>query len=219
MNTPRHDDLMSYLRDLRENLLQVAIYKGYDGVEHAILIFEDDPPSFFDVLQPLVRVIRKRRLPEPLIVNRIFVENSLDSYPLEFLNMQTSYRNLLANTDILKGLRFAKADLRLQMERELRSKWLLTRQAVLENPYKTAQVRDAIQRSRTAIHPVLKGFFALVDRTIPAKLDEALAGAENISGVELGPLTIPITGILDANRYISTLNALISRVQGWAGAL
>jgi len=215
MNTPRHDDLMSYLRDLRENLLQVAIYKGYDGFEHAILIFEDDPPSFFDVLQPLVRVIRKRRLPEPLIVNRIFVENSLDSYPLEFLNMQTSYRNLLANTDILKGLRFAKADLRLQMERELRSKWLLTRQAVLENPYKTAQVRDAIQRSRTAIHPVLKGFFALKDLSVPKELAEAIELATPISGVDLNPLQLTITGIQDASRYIAMLDALMTRVQGW----
>lgn len=215
MNTARYDDLATILRELRDNLLQVAVYKGYDEVERAVLIFEDDPPSFFDALQPLVRTVRKRRLPEPLIVNRLFVERSLDSYPLEFLNMQTSYRNLISNTDILRGLSFAKADLRLQMERELRSKWLLTRQAVLENPYKLALVRDAVQRSRVAVHPVLKGCFALADETVPKTLSEAIEGAVRIFGIDLGAMSGPVTGMADATRYIATLDQMIDRVQGW----
>lgn len=215
MKTARYDDLMSTLRELKDNLLQVAVYTGYDKAERAVLIFEDDPPAFFEALQPLVRLIRKRRLPEPLIVNRVFVESSLDSYPLEFLNMLTSYRNLLANTDILKGLSFAKADLRLQMERELKSKWLLTRQALLENPFKLPLVRDVILRSRTALHPVLKGFFALVDEPVPKELDHAVEGAERISGCELSHFGYPITGIQDATRYINMLERLMTRVQEW----
>lgn len=215
MNTARYDDLSSILRELKDYLLQVAVYSGYDKIERAVLIFEDDPPAFFEALQPLVRAIRKRRLPEPLIVNRVFVESSLDSYPLEFLNMQTSYRNLLANNDILKGLSFAKADLRLQMERELKSKWLLTRQAVLENPYKLALVREAILRSRTAVYPVLKGFFALVDEPVPKTLNEAIEGAERISGCELAPFAYSITGSPDATRYINMLGQLVTRVQEW----
>jgi len=215
MKTPRFDDLLTIIRGLNDSLLQVAIYHGYDEVERAVLIFEDDPPNFFEAMQPLVRAIRKRRLPEPLIVNRLFVENSLDSYPLEFLNMQTNYKNLLVNTDILKGLSYAKPDLRLQMERELRSKWLLTRQAILENPHKPSLVRDAILRSRVAVYPILKGFFALADGPVPPTLSAAIEGVKRISGCDLYPLANSVAGIPDVNRYMAMLDQLIIKVQAW----
>jgi hypothetical protein len=215
MRPQNHDGLPQVLEPLRAKLLQVALHTSYGGLERAILILDEDPADFFDALQPLVKFIKNRKLAEPLIVNRAFVMGSLDSFPLEFLDIQSACVSLFQTEDLLGSLKFQPADLRLQMERELKSKWLLTRQAVLENPFKEDRVARVIQVSREAIHPVLKGFFALHGQIPPPDLIVAVEKAAPIAMCDLSPLIDPISGISDVYRYIGMLEKLNQRVQGW----
>ncbi len=215
MPPKNHDGLLPVLDPLRGMILQLALHTSYSGITRAILILDEEPSDLFGALQPLVKFIKGRRLPEPLIVNRAFVMDSLDSFPLEFLDIQSSYENLFQVEDLLAGLCFAAADLRLQMERELKSKWLLTRQAVLENPWKSERVTQVMRVSREAIHPVLKGFFALVGQKAPLVLNDAVIQAAGIAACDLSPLLDPIAGIADVYRYIGMLSQLTKRVQGW----
>ncbi|MDZ4181740.1 MAG: hypothetical protein U1B83_02600 [Candidatus Cloacimonadaceae bacterium] len=209
------DRIMEPLAPLESLILQVAVHQGYGGVQRLIVIFEDDPPQFFYALAPLVRYIQKHRLAEPLIINQLFIETSLDSYPLEFIDICSSYRNVFVKKDLLTDLRFAKADVRLQMERELKSKWLLTRQAVLEFPDKLKRVQGIIDMSRGSIYPVLKGFFALTDTDVPQELTDAITPAALISGVDLELLTAKIANIHGVYAYIAMLENLMIRVQSW----
>ena len=215
MKNDKYKGLLNTLKGLEDVLLQMAIHRGYNELERCVIILEDDPPAFFEALQPLMQYIRKHRLSQPLIITRRFVENSLDAYPLEFLDMQTQYRNLLENTDILAGLQFEKSDLRLQMERELRSKWLLTRQAGLTNPFRLKLLKSIIGESRTSLYPVLKGFFALSQQSVPHTLAEAIQKGESICGCELSLFSTPISGINDFSRYVEMLDQLIIKVQDW----
>jgi len=210
-----HDGILATLEGVRDNLAQVVLHTSYSGIRRAVVIFGEDPANIFTALRPLVKFIKMRRLPEPLIVNRDFVLDSLDSFPLEFLDIQSACEPLLTNADVLAGLEFARADIRLQMERELKSKWLLTRQAVLEDPFHTERVAKVVQISRGAIHPVLKGFFALVGQLPPLSLTEAVQNGAAIAACDLSPLLDPITGLEDVNRYIDMLAHLCRRVQGW----
>ena len=213
MKTKVYEDLPHSLKDVQDQLLQLAVHTSYSKDVRAVLIFEDDPPNIFETLQPLVQYVRKRRLIPPWIFTRKFVEESLDAYPLEFLDICTSYRNLICNSDILKGLQFDKTDLRLQMERELRSKWLLTRQALLDNPYKPASVRNTVIVSRAAVYPVLKGLLHVHDQDVPATLEAAIKQAGEICKIDLGPLTELITGMPQAISYLDTLKKMIQYVQ------
>lgn len=213
MKNKVYEGLLDSLKEVQDQLLQLAIHSSYGKKERAVLIFEDDPPNIFETLQALMQFIRKKRLIQPWIFNRKFVEESLDAYPLEFLDIQSSYENLICNSDILKGLHFAKADLRLQMERELRGKWLLTRQALLENPYKPASVKNTVLASRTAIYPVLKGFLFLQENPIPSSLMDAIKQASSICKIDFNPLVEEISGMTQAVRYLDTLNKMIHYVQ------
>lgn len=215
MRKNNYAGLSAILNPLEKHILQAALFTDYSGVERAVIIFDTDPPDLFNALQALVRFIRRNHLPEPWILNREFVLNSQDSYPLEYLNMLGSYRNIECREDILATLKFSPADIRLQMERELRGKWLLTRQAILENPFKLSLIRNVILNSRMAIYPVLKGFFCLKALPVPAKLDDAIAQAGDIAGLDLSALKHPITGIDDANQYLDMLNKLMKKVQDW----
>lgn len=213
MKAKLYEDLPLSLRDVQDQLLQLALHTSYSKDVRAVVIFEDDPPNIFETLQPLVQYVRKRRLIPPWIFTRKFVEESLDAYPLEFLDICTAYTNMICNSDILKGLQFHKKDLRLQMERELRSKWLLTRQALLDNPYKPASVRKTVVISRAAVYPVLKGLLHIHDRAVPATLEEAIKQGGELCKINLSPLTELISGIQQANSYLETLKKMIQYVQ------
>lgn len=215
MPNPNHDGILAVLEHLRGSLLQVALHTNYSGIQRAVVIFDEDPPDFFVALQPLVKFIKKKRLPEPLIVNRAFVMDSLDSFPLEFIDIQSAYTSLMATEDLIAGLSFNPADIRLQMERELKSKWLLTRQAVLEHTSKDQHVAKVMQMSRQSIHPFLKGFMALAGENPPPDLEQAIFRAATISACDLSPVVDPIAGIGDVYRYIAMLEQLNRRVQDW----
>ena len=74
----------------------------------------------------------KRNVSTPLFLTKSYISSSLDSFPIEFLNMQKSYQ-VVFGEDVLKELSFEKRHLRLQCERELKGKLLQLRQAYLES--------------------------------------------------------------------------------------
>ena len=73
----------------------------------------------------------KRRFSRPLFMDREYIDGSLDSFPIEFLNMKERYE-LLYGEDVLAGVHVDLADLRLQIERELKGKWIHLLQGWLE---------------------------------------------------------------------------------------
>ena len=126
-----------------------------------------------------------------------FIVSSLDSYPLEFINIISSDKeNLMCMEDLLSNLQFGKADVRLQMQREFKSKWLLTRQSTLEAAGRSRHLRETLRMSVRAIIPAIKGFFFLAGHPYPHTLDQLLDQAELITGIDLKILG---TGLREQN--------------------
>jgi hypothetical protein len=65
----------------------------------------------------------RKRFSRPLFMDQGYIAGSLDSFPIEFLNMQHAHV-LIYGEDALAKLKIEPADLRLQIERELKGKWL-----------------------------------------------------------------------------------------------
>ncbi len=78
-----------------------------------------------------VKAWRKKRISVPLVITPRFIQTALDSYPLEFLSMQAGYKVLMGD-DMLAGRTFRREEVRLQCEREIRSKLLIFRRAFME---------------------------------------------------------------------------------------
>ncbi len=179
--------VMAALKGIESNLLQVAIYNSFSP--RCVIILESDSDNVLDQLEELRDFCRKTRLPFPLVVDRQFVLSSLDSYPLEFLDIISSrYQNLFAKEDVLATLTFTTANLRLQMEREVKSKWLLTRLTVLEQNPKPKVLAETLALSIRAIMPVLKGLCHLSGRPIPNDPLDLIAQASDVSNLNFGPL-------------------------------
>ncbi len=146
-----------YLKVFGKELVSLIIYgsaagghyiRGKSDINLLVVLTPAGLDKFTDVLDT-VKSWRKRSVATPLIMTKNFIESSLDSYPIEFLGMRNSHI-LIYGENVLAGLNVNPADLRLQIERELRSKLLLLRQSYLDVEAKPRQLRSLISRSLTA---------------------------------------------------------------------
>ncbi len=221
MNRNNWHGILNTLNTQDANLLQVAVYGIHKTRQNCIIILEQDPVSFFDDMKPVAGYCRRRKLPIPLIITREFIQYSTDSYPLEFIDIITDYQNLHVREDLLADLTFSAHNVRLQIERELKSKWLHTRLAVMA--YKTSQKHFATVANDSAVSilPVLKGFFHLHKQPIPVDPEELIRQADALTAFDMQPLhriyTKPDKEINEGDlyAYIKMLNQLAKLVETW----
>lgn len=116
---------------------------------------------------------RKRRVAIPLIMTKAFILSSLDSYPIEFLNMKRHYVPVFGE-DVLKELTFNRSSLRLQAERELKGKILLLRARYLETEGKEDRIKDLIRESITAFVSIFNALLYLEGVDIPKGRSEVV---------------------------------------------
>lgn len=163
-------------REIFPNINQIVLYRG----NRWLLNFEIEPDNYFNSFHPLTAVIRKHHLNAPLVMSHSFIQSSLDSYPLEFIDIKSDYTNLYVIEDIIATLQFKEADVRLEIERELRSKILLTKSNALLFKGNSRQLYYLLNESFNALIPVFKGFCYLGGKSIPTDVNKLLDALEEV---------------------------------------
>ena len=125
----------------------------------------------------------KRRVSTPLFLTKSYISSSLDSFPIEFLNMQNSYQ-VVFGEDVLQELSFDKHHLRLQCEKELKGKLLQLRQGFLESGGKKKNLIFIIGRSLTAFISIFRALLYLNDKVVPAELRNIISLVSQEFGVD-----------------------------------
>ena len=125
----------------------------------------------------------KRKVSIPLFLTKSYISTSLDSFPIEFLNMQKSYQ-LVFGEDVFKELSFNRDHLRLQCERELKGKLLQLRQVYLESRGKTKNLKYIIRNSLTAFISIFQALLYLKDKEIPADRKKIISLTSQEMGID-----------------------------------
>ncbi len=128
----------------------------------------------------------KQRFSIPLFMDKGYIANSLDSYPVEFLDMKGCYR-VLYGEDVLDSISPQKEHLRLQVERELKGKWLHLLQ---EFPYARKNKKNLLELaslSLKAYAPFFRGLLMLKGEAVPVNRDELLKEIEAAYGISEKP--------------------------------
>lgn len=168
--------------------------------------------------------------PAPLLMTPGFLANSADVYPLEWLDIIDHHR-VLAGEDPVPGLSVSDRNLRLELERELKSSWLklLGRyQAVAGSP---SEVRELMVRSSSNFLTLFRGCLRLFGmRHMPPKAKVAAALAEHLGKevpMDSGAFAFVETlrdgkrkvsqEEIDAGmeRYLAAIEAVIRRIDAW----
>lgn len=135
---------------------------------------------------PLIGKWRKRKANIPLFLTEEYIGSSLDTFPIEFLNLRHSYV-LVFGKDVLAELSFHKRDIRLQCEREIKGKLLLLREAFLDSEGKPKSLGQLCSASLTAFLSMFRALLFLKDRDIPRPNKEVIAAAAQEVGFDEKP--------------------------------
>jgi len=134
------------------NFLMILYERGLEALKRAV---------------PVAKKWKARKVAAPLILTRTDLDSSLDSYPVEFLNMKNRYR-LVYGEDVLQPLSFDPVMLRLQIERELKGKLFLLRKSYLESEGRESALRNLIGKSLTAFTALFGALLSLKGREVPS---------------------------------------------------
>jgi hypothetical protein len=221
----------SFVADVREcfgeRLRSVILYgpaargeqqKGNDNATFMVVV-PDNSPSELAPCTPFVKKWARHSITIPLFITPEYIRDSLDSFPLEFMEMRSSYR-VIYGEDVLKALAFQECDIRNECEREIKGKLLHLRAEYLALRGDRKGLANLVHRSLNTFRLVFAG--ALHLKGIPAPEDtpgllDAVTGAygldqallKDLHALSLGALK-PETAEADRmfDRYIEELDRL-----------
>jgi len=193
-----HPDLKRFLEELTvaagSKLLSVVLYgSAARGDFHEktsdlnlILVLEDLSPATLEMLSPIIRRWLKKDHPSPRLFTPSLISESADVFPMEMLDLQ-SCRLVLFGRDPFAGLAVGRAHLRLQCERELRTKLMRLREAYVECHDLPEELKRLLTGSYTTFVAVFRGCLSLMGGSVPLRNAEVVEAFCRRAGLASGP--------------------------------
>ena len=136
---------------LGENLITLAVYSNGDELRYLAVCNNLDFKTLTDL---------KKLDTIPTAFTKNEIDNAVDVFPVEFLNIKKSHK-VLYGEDILKDIDISKEDLRHQLEFEFRSKLLHLRQSYMQSDGK--DLEDIILSAVPTLAPIIGALMYLKD--------------------------------------------------------
>ena len=138
--------------------------------------------KFLQSLAPLGKKYGKRGIAAPLIMTPGYVLDSLDVFPIEFLNIKLFHATLMGE-DIFHDIAIAPEDLRQQCERELKVKLISLRQGYLASSGEGNFLRKGFLSSFAGYIPLFRAILVLLGEEVPAHFSEVLIRLEESTAI------------------------------------
>lgn len=117
-------------------------------------------------LAPLGKRYGKKRIAAPLVMTPEYIETSLDAFPVEFLDFKLIHKTVYGH-DLLQGLRITMPNLRLQCEREIKTKLIGLRQGYVSSLGKKEEIAAVLVRSFTGSMALFRAIITLLGKEPP----------------------------------------------------
>lgn len=166
---------------LGDDLISIILYGSATGGDYRpgksdinfMMVLSEGGIDRLDSVFKMVDKWRKRKVATPLFLTEIYVESSLDVFPIEYLSFKRNHV-LVYGKDILADLSFDSECLRLQCEREIKGKLLLLREAFLETAGKGRALKGLMAQSLQAFMAIFDALLYLKGKEIPRVKREAV---------------------------------------------
>jgi predicted nucleotidyltransferase len=168
------DIIESYKGVYGDDLISIILYGSAAGDDYNpgrsdlnfLIVLSEAAIDHLDRAIGIVSRWKKKNVAVPLFMTRSYIASSLDSYPIEFLNMQMKYI-LVYGEDVLKDVSIKSDHVRLQCEREIKGKLLLLRAGFLQTEGKKRKIKELISSSITAFVSIFSGILYIRNVGIP----------------------------------------------------
>ena len=164
------DDLVSVI------LYGSSVTKEYDPNRsdlNFLIVLSEKGIERLHLAHELVARWRKKKVGTPLFLTRDYIDFSLDTFPIEFLNIKRNYQ-VIVGEDVLEGISFKREFIRMEGERELKGKLLLLRQRYVETRGKRKVLKELISASLPTFIFVFKGLLYLLGKEVPETKEQTI---------------------------------------------
>lgn len=191
-----------------------------------LVVVGDNTPSELVSCEKYLKDWQKKKIAMPLFLTKEYIAHSLDTFPLEFMNMSSAY-SVVYGEDVLDGLTFDDADIRNQCEREIKGKLLHLRAEYLALRSDTKGLVGLTARSLGTFRLVFLGALRLKGVTASEKtaaMLEKVTAEFNLDLSVFKKLTAVAGGELKLtaaeydtlfDRYVEELDTLSRALDNW----
>ena len=164
------------------DLVSVILYgssvtKDYDPNKsdlNFLIVLSEESIERLHLAHELVVKWRKKKVSTPLFLTKDYIESSLDTFPIEFLNIKRNHA-LIVGEDVLEGISFKRNFIRMQCERELKGKLLLLRERYVETRGKHKVLKELISASLPTFVFVFRGLLYHLEMEVPETKRETVS--------------------------------------------
>ena len=148
---------------------------------NSLIVLNDLHFEFFKFLAPLGKKFKSKGVAAPLVMTPSYIQDSLDVFPMEFLELRLIHKTALG-PDIVQHLEIDPVLLRLQCEREIKTRLIGLWNGYISSTGETDMIAHLLYRSIKGCMPLFRSIVFLLGKQPPIKkMDVIGAISENIS--------------------------------------
>jgi hypothetical protein len=136
----------------------------------------------------LVREGKSRNITAPLLLTRDYIRQSLDVFPVEFLDLK-DHHILLYGEDMFASLKVDARHLKLFCEEQIKGKLLRIRQAYLEIGLQPKGKEALLKDSLSSLVPIFRSLLRLTNTPVPPDKEGMLKALGPAFGIDTHVLT------------------------------
>jgi len=175
---------------------------------NSVILLRNMDLRFIAFLAPLGRKYGKKHVAAPLVMTPDYIAKSLNAFPIEFLDFKLIHKTVFG-IDILKDLQIAKGSLRLQCEREIKTRLIHVRQGYISSLGKKELLAAALVKSITGSMALFRAIIYLLGKEAPLQRAEVItelkAAASRDADVFVTLLTLKAGRIKPSEQELHTL--------------
>ncbi len=150
---------------------------GVSDINIAIVLTDNSIPQIIKSLA-IQKKWQRKNVTTPFFLTKDYIATSCDTYPIEFLDMQSDYR-VLYGEDVLENIKIQKEHIRLQCERELKGIAVHLRRSFVQCTGSNRMIFSLLFASIHRLIPIFKGLLMLKDNAIPKSKSDIVSMVED----------------------------------------
>ena len=155
---------------------------------NSVVVLRNMDLKFLAFLAPLGKKYGKKKIAAPLVMTPEYIGTSLDAFPMEFLDLKLIHKTVYG-PDIFTPLEIATAPLRLQVEREIKTKLIHVRQGYISSLGKKEHLSGVLVRSFTGSMALFRAIIKLLGKEPPVARAEVIAAVGSACGIDTAVFT------------------------------
>jgi predicted nucleotidyltransferase len=163
-------------------------YRPGDSDINTLIVLNDFGIAELGKSLPVAKKWLSKKVTVPFYMTGAYIASSLDTYPIEFIDMRSNYK-VLYGEDVLAQLDIKKEHVRLQCERELKGIALHLRREYVRTNGSKKVLAGLLTASVKTLLPVFKALLVLNDRPIPKLKSDIVMAVEELYNLGISVFT------------------------------